>query len=207
MAGPCLSSNDGVASVGGSGSPGHVHTCRPPAPDADPKVTTAQEGGPFPSPHSCLLLFLSPPLSEESCPPAPPTPAGSQGTEWTNVGMAQRPTGVNSPGGLSPLRSEPSSLCHCCWRTWGFWSLMGTSKHLAGSSLPALSKRRPQRLPPSFPPPPTLTFPAPPPQLSHPFPACSFSPVPCSLLWPLPQPRIPGGAGKNGPAHPPPLPA
>ena len=68
---------------------------------------------------------MSPPLSEVPCPPAPPIPAGSQGTEWTNVWMAQRLSRVNSPGGLSPLHSEPSSLCLCCQWTWATGLLWG----------------------------------------------------------------------------------
>ena len=80
---------------------------------------------------------------------------------------------------------------------------MGTSTQLpqstwlASHSLPP-SKLWPHGLPPTFPPPPTLTFPAPPPLLSSPFPDCSSSLVPCSLLCPPPQTRMPGGACKKG---------
>ena len=193
--------------MGGSGSPGHVHTCRPPAPDADPKVTTAQEGGSLP-----LSSFLSALLRESSAqrrvlPTRTPHTGGKSRNRvdkcWDG---SEADGGEFSRGPLSPpFRTLiPLSLLLA---DLGLLVSHGDVKAPGWLLSPCLVQTQAPPDPSPPPPPPPLTFPAPPPQLSHPFPACSFSPVPCSPLWPLPQPRIPGGAGKNGPAHPPPLPA
>lgn len=166
----------GPPTLGGSGSPRYIHTCRPTYPGASPEVTTAQEGQSLTLPHPYLLLLVRGPLSGVPCPPAPPIPAGGQ---QGGVECFRGLIGVNAPCGLSPPAF--GTLVPGGWGTRGRGhkdirsvttgpmaagglgassSVMGTSTQPPSSiqltplSLPA-SELRPHRLPPSFPPPPT----------------------------------------------------
>lgn len=99
----------GPPTLGGSGYPRYVHTCRPTYPGAGPEVTTAQEGQSLPLPHPYLLPLVRGPLSEVPCPPASPH-TGWRSTRQSRV-VQRADWGEFSRWPLSPCVRNP--------RPWG----------------------------------------------------------------------------------------